>query len=222
MNHENFFPAAGNLEEQVGDFSDRPENGDKESYNRWIESVRKRCLEQEVGNYFVADSKIEGRGWFAKRDFQVSDVISHYLVGPYEDLRTIDQLIPDSEFTKSVVQFGIGPHGEGIYIGVPNHPRKYINHSCKPNVGLRIVDLANKESDCLLVCIDSIKRGEEITLDYSTTQLEEWQMECRCGTDFCRHTITDFARLAPELQDKYIKLGIIPDWMIKAVRGNSQ
>lgn len=218
MNHEKFFPAADGLKEQTRDFSDRSEKGDKESYNRWVESVRKGNLEQEVGNYFVADSKIEGKGWFA--NFEVGDVISHYLVGPYEDLRTTDKLIPGSEFAKSVVQFGIGPHGEGIYIGVLNHPRKYINHSCKPNAGLRVVDLTNGELDCLLVAIDSIKKGEEITLDYSTTQLEEWQMECKCGKKSCRHTITDFARLAPTLQDKYIKLGIIPDWMIKAVRGN--
>lgn len=194
-----------------------PEN--KKAYDDWVEEVRRQDLERETGNYSVRESSIEGEGWFANRDFKFHDLLSHYLVGRYEDIRLSDQIEPGSDFDRNAVQCGVTPDGKGLYISVLHHPRKYINHSCDPNVGILRRPRAEGGWDSDLISIRSIRKGEEITLDYATTQLEEWSLRgCRCGTAFCRHTITDFAHLPPELQDKYIALGIIPDWMMSVAR----
>jgi hypothetical protein len=61
-----------------------------------------------------------------------------------------------------------------------------------------------------------IKKGDEITWDYSTTLDEdEWEMNCSCGSIICRKKVRDFKYLPREIQLRYKKLGIIPKWILK-------
>ena len=70
---------------------------------------------------------------------------------------------------------GIGPN---VWID-PCLPLQYINHSCNPNSGFG----ANRT----LVATREILPGEEITLDYSTTEADpHWRMQCTCGSPLCR------------------------------------
>lgn len=63
-----------------------------------------------------------------------------------------------------------------------------------------------------------IKKDEECTFDYSTTMDEDdWEMDCSCGSKNCRHQIRDFKYLPKKLQEKYIEMGIIPDYIVKIV-----
>jgi SET domain-containing protein len=79
----------------------------------------------------------------------------------------------------------------------------YVNHSCRPNAGLR--------GTRTLVALRDIEPGEEIRFDYSTSMDEElWTMQCACGHSDCRGVIGDFKYLAPELQERYIAMGIVP------------
>ncbi|MBI2625395.1 MAG: hypothetical protein HYW70_03640 [Candidatus Nealsonbacteria bacterium] len=58
-------------------------------------------------------------------------------------------------------------------------------------------------------------RGE-ITFDYSTTMDEDdWGMDCQCGSKSCRGRIRDFKYLPPDIQKKYLDLGIVPEYISK-------
>lgn len=196
-----------------------PDSEHREAYTAWVEEVRAKDLKKEEGNYELKKSEIEGWGWYARRDFVRNEVISKYLVGRYEDIRIGDDIEEGSDFDHGAVQCGVTEKGDALYIGVPNSPRRFINHSCEPNVGISRHPRSEGGWDSFIIAICDIKTGDEIVLDYSTTQLEKWEMEgCRCGKENCRHTVTDFAHISPDLQEKYIKMGIIPDWMKDAIK----
>ena len=85
-----------------------------------------------------------------------------------------------------------------------------INHSCNPNSGLVF-----KKNKIMLTAIRTIRKYEEITWDYSTTMDEdEWEMDCLCGNKNCRKRIRDFKYLPRRIQQKYIKLGIVPKYIL--------
>lgn len=63
------------------------------------------------------------------------------------------------------------------------------------------------------MAIKDIEKGEEITWDYSTTMDEDiWEMDCNCGSKKCRKRIRDFKYLPKEIKERYVKLGIVPDY----------
>jgi len=85
------------------------------------------------------------------------------------------------------------------------------NHSCQPNAGLR------RTSE--LIAISSIKRGKEITFDYSATvgpniAKQLWTMRCRCGSRNCRKSIGNVLTIPKKQIDKYRKAGALQDWLI--------
>ena len=60
---------------------------------------------------------------------------------------------------------------------------EFINHSCDPNLVTRIV-----KGHILYFSKRSIKRGEELTVDYRFAHDVE-KIECTCGSKKCRGTI---------------------------------
>ena len=86
---------------------------------------------------------------------------------------------------------------------------RYFNHSCDPNTGI-------KEGN-MLVALREIKKGEEITYDYSSVVCAhcDWRMHCACGSNVCRKVIKN-ARSIPKKQlQKYIELGVLPRFIKK-------
>ena len=74
---------------------------------------------------------------------------------------------------------GFGP-GRWI-VPAADCPWRYINHSCEPNCGLK---------GRTVVALRRIRKGEEITIDYSTTEEDPyWRMSCSCGSLRCRKQI---------------------------------
>ena len=55
-------------------------------------------------------------------------------------------------------------------------PERYANHSCDPNT---------KVEDNADVAIKDIKKGEEITSDYSVANIQK-HFACNCGSKKCR------------------------------------
>jgi len=50
----------------------------------------------------------------------------------------------------------------------------------------------------------TLKKGEEVTYDYGTTECNpKWRMECRCGLECCRGTITGDEWKNPEFRAKF-------------------
>ncbi|MFH1055578.1 MAG: SET domain-containing protein-lysine N-methyltransferase [Candidatus Altiarchaeota archaeon] len=100
---------------------------------------------------------------------------------------------------------------EDLYLGPSGSFDDYMNHSCNPNAGLRIA-----EGKAQLIAIRNIKKGDEVTWDYSTTMDEDdWEMECGCGHKKCRKSVRDFKHLPKEVKGEYIRLGIVPEYIIR-------
>jgi hypothetical protein len=111
------------------------------------------------------DSEIAGIGVFAGRNYRKGDVI-WTLAGP---VRTDSQTGEDPDYV------GIGP---GLWID-PARPLDKLNHCCEPNAAF------GRKRD--LIALRPIREGEEITFDYSTTEVDpDWSMRCGCGTASCR------------------------------------
>lgn len=89
-----------------------------------------------------------------------------------------------------------------------------INHACDPNCGLR------NSSD--LYTLRSIKAGEEITYDYSTTCVDDpgngMHMLCNCGSNYCRKLIKGFETIPKEILVKYLKLDALPYFIRKRAK----
>jgi len=99
--------------------------------------------------------------------------------------------------------------GPDLYIGASGGPDDYINHSCEPNAGLRI---AGTTVD--LYAIRDIATGEELSFDYSTTLDEDdFTMSCQCCTPSCRGTIRDGKYLPYDVWQRYVALGIVPEYV---------
>ena len=99
-----------------------------------------------------------------------------------------------------------------LYMGPSGGFDDYINHSCDPNGGIRA-----DGGRLLFIAIRNIAPDEEITWDYST-YLEEnfgWTMKCECGSKNCRKVVSDFQYLSPELQKKYLNMGIVIPYITK-------
>src|SRR5437870_5452142 len=120
---------------------------------------------------YLAPSPINGRGLFTRgplapgaRAVLVSGPIMQHAY---------------SEHFWQVGQNWIGI-GEGTWVmPADDHPMSFSNHSCEPNTivseGLR------------LIALRPIAAGEELVLDYSTTELDPfWAMACTCGAARCR------------------------------------
>jgi hypothetical protein len=143
-------------------------------------------------NLKVSDCNV-GRGLFARRAFTPGELIIVF-GGPRFDR---NHGIHDTESGANLLQTGWR-----TYI-LPEPPALFANHSCNPNAGLI--------NGRRMVAIRPIAENEEIRFDYSTTMAENfWTMDCRCGDPACRKVVTDFKYLPPEVQSRYLKLGIVP------------
>lgn len=144
-----------------------------------------------------------GNDVFANKNFKRGEQIIEF----HGKFVTYEQLPrPYNEVKDHYVQIG-----KNLYMGPSGNIDDFFNHSCSPNSGLKITG-----KKAVLAAIRDIQKGEEITWDYSTTMDEDdWTMECTCGSQNCRKTIMDFKYLPKNVQQRYIKLGIVPDYILE-------
>jgi SET domain-containing protein len=118
---------------------------------------------------------------------------------------TLDDAVAKGDHEGDVLQ--IGP---GLYLD-PQSPGLYINHSCAPNAGIR----ASRR----VVALRDIEANEEVYFDYSTTMSEDrWTMRCDCRKPGCRGVIEDFHTLPTAVQDKYLAMGIVSDFIVRELQ----
>jgi len=148
----------------------------------------------------IKESGSLGRGLFATQLIKKGGQILEF-TGPFISLEEAWQKAPD----KLSCPLQIGPTQ---YIDI-QEPGVLANHSCSPNAGV--------QNDRFLVAIQDIQPGQEIFYDYSTTMEtmdeDNWTLECRCGGPNCRHTISDFRCLPPEVQESYLQLNIVQSFI---------
>jgi hypothetical protein len=116
----------------------------------------------------VRKSSISGKGVFANRDFCAREIV---LVWNPKPIKKVDI----QNLNKESAHF-IEKIGKRFYVMQP--PEKYVNHSCDPNTR------ADGRSD---VALRNIKKGEEITSDYSGSGIISFQ--CHYGSKKCKKII---------------------------------
>ena len=151
----------------------------------------------------ITPSEINGLGLFANRGFSVND--------PVCQLQGVLKRRPSRSLPNWI---GIGP---GLWID-PDLPLQHINHSCASNVAFG----RNRR----LYALRNIAVGEEITLDYSTTEADpKWSMTCACQSVNCRKTLFaiqySFAGetpppASPLMQRIWYKLRLVPSSEVSA------
>jgi SET domain-containing protein len=141
----------------------------------------------------VRESKIHGRGLFAKIDIAKGEIIAvkggHIVDG--ETLRR--------EITPRLGPVEIQIDGDLFIAPVIEDERElsmlYTNHSCEPNIGIR--------GEITFVAMRDISAGEELTHDWAMTDDDDYSVECNCGARNCRKALTGKDWQRPELQRKY-------------------
>jgi uncharacterized protein len=120
----------------------------------------------------VKKSGIEGKGVFATRDFKKGETVIEWDISHQLPLEKVKRL-PENK--KEYVIYTKGK------IILQQLPAKYVNHSCNPNT--RVKNFCD-------VAMRNIKKGEEITSDYTNDLNSDEIMNCNCGSKNCKRIIT--------------------------------
>lgn len=159
-------------------------------------------------------SAIAGNGAFATRAYKKGEKVM-MLTGKRMNARGVDRLIEAGKLRID------DPYelGDGTYL-VLDHTPLMANHSCNPNTGIR-----GKNQ---LIALRAIRRGEEITYDYSTvvgdTASDEspWTMRCRCGAKTCRRKVGNWRTLPTPRLALYRRNDVLPTFIKKLDRAHSR
>jgi hypothetical protein len=132
----------------------------------------------------VKNSGIEGKGLFASEEIKAGEVIWRKDPGEarfhIDVIRSWPKEKQEKFFWHAYQVDDEWYHGPED--GVVTDPADYMNHSCDPNTWF--VD------DETMVARRDIKKGEEITYDYATSESNEnFVMRCDCGVSNCRNVI---------------------------------
>jgi hypothetical protein len=136
---------------------------------------------------FVAPTGRTGKGLFAAVPFAAGEAI--LVIRGRKRRSTYDG------------HYRVGPRWIGIANNTwleptPNSHASYLNHSCDANAVIT--------ADMQLVAVAPIAKGQEIWIDYSTTEADpHWKMACRCGSPRCRGTIQAVHSLPPDMYARY-------------------
>ena len=116
----------------------------------------------------VKESEIQGKGVFAAKDFKKGEIVLDWSDSPVFTPEQAEK-IPEEE--RKYVYY------EGNKRVLVKPPARYVNHSCDPNTFCRdFCDIAKRD----------IKKGEEITEDYSKENNPFFRLDCNCGSKNCK------------------------------------
>ncbi|OHD64579.1 MAG: hypothetical protein A2176_08815 [Spirochaetes bacterium RBG_13_51_14] len=180
----------------------------KQSFlDRWMWFVGRTLFERmhmESCRMLIRDTE-KGKAVFADADIRKGGFICEF-TGPTYTMDEYKKLHDPSN--NHFLQID-----DDRFMGPSHNADDLINHSCDPNCGLVYRDGIVK-----LIAIREIVKGEELSFDYSTTMDEDcWEMECLCGGHNCRKVVRDFKYLPPDVQKKYIALGVVMPFIVKKI-----
>jgi uncharacterized protein len=140
----------------------------------------------------VKESSIHGQGLFALEPISKGEIVC--IKGGYifngKTLRSMPEWYRAAEI----------PIADNLFIGPLNADERagsmiFSNHSCEPNIGV--------QGQIIFVAMRDIQAGEELTHDWATTDDDDYEMECKCGSGNCRQIITGRDWQRKDLQAKY-------------------
>ena len=146
----------------------------------------------------IEKSKIHNNGVFAKIDIKKGTKIIEYVgekVSKNEAENRVTQTINNANEQNGAVYIFELDKKFDIDGNVPYNHAKYINHSCNPNVGFL--------GQIIYVTMRNIEPGEELCHDYSMERTDDYSLECRCGSEYCRGKITGADWKRTDLQERY-------------------
>lgn len=155
--------------------------------------------------YSVRNSKIHGRGVFAKRPIRKGIRVIEY-TGPIISTKEADKVgnTIDEHGHSHTMLFTVDD--DRVIDGTRGGDAKYINHSCSPNCE------AVQDGDQIFIeSLRPIKKGEEITYEYhlvvegKITDKVKKEYECFCGSPNCRHTQIDSKIIAKQARKDKLK-----------------
>jgi uncharacterized protein len=155
---------------------------------------------------YLAETAMRGVGVFAARRFSPGDIVMMDFDGDYYDQAvTYEELCKRNIELKYPLQ--VGPDLFRIPSGTIDD---FTNHSCEPNTGIRLY-----ARGAVILAIRHIAIHDEITFDYSTYLNNPYErIACRCGSKSCRGIIGNFTTLPRTLQQRYLALGIVGDFVL--------
>lgn len=125
-----------------------------------------------MAKVIVKKSGIQGKGLFASGLIKKGEVVNVWHPKKVVLKKELSHL--STYEMKYVEPWGKGKHA------VMGIPERYVNHSCDPNT------FVSRRRD---VALHEIKKGEEITSDYSSLGTQD-SFLCRCGKKNCRKHIS--------------------------------
>ena len=140
----------------------------------------------------VRNSGIEGRGLFAMEDIKAGEIT--WWQGPDEPryhIATVRSWPLEKQEAFFQLAYQVGDEWyHGPVEGSPYDPADFMNHSCDPNTWF--ID------DATMVARRDLKKGEEVTYDYATSEIMETYVlsRCNCGAPDCRQVVrgSDYRR----------------------------
>jgi uncharacterized protein len=156
---------------------------------------------------YLAETVGRGIGVFAARRFSPGAIVMMDFDGDYYDqVLSYEALRASNIDLKYPLQ--VGPDLFRIPSGTIDD---FTNHSCDPNTGIRLYARGS-----VTIAIRHIDVHDEITFDYSTYLNNPYErIACRCGSKNCRGMIGNFATLPRTLQQRYLALGIVGDFVLE-------
>ena len=141
----------------------------------------------------VRESKIHGRGLFARADIAKEEIVA------VKGGHVIDRKTLRENVTPRLGPVEIQIDDDLFIAPMTDEQREssmlYLNHSCDPNLGMR--------GEITFVAMRSIRSGEELTHDWAMTDDDDYSIECNCGAPDCRKTLTGKDWQRPDLQERY-------------------
>ena len=140
----------------------------------------------------VGESRIEGRGLFARRRIGKGEIVA-IKGGHVYDARTLARV--KGRVAVSYIQIA-----DGFFIGARSaaevrRNKMFINHSCAPNLGIR--------GQIVFVALRDIAAREELTYDWAMEENGPGRTRCRCGAQGCRRVLTGRDWMNLRLQRRY-------------------
>ena len=148
-------------------------------HGKYIRGIRgcncKSTADSAEGNHQIFLSYIRGNQFYGRLvNFKKGEIVLDW---SDSQVLTQEQANKVPEEDKKFLYY------PGDKIVLVTSPARFVNHSCDPNTFIRgFFGIAKRD----------IKKGEEITEDYSKEHNPGFKMECRCGSKNCKKIITAF------------------------------
>lgn len=142
----------------------------------------------------VRNSKIHGKGVFAKRKITAGTCIIEYAGKRITEKQAVKRKEADADNPFHTFFFSLDT-GKMIDGDDQGNDARWINHCCAPNCEAR-----EEKGKVFIYAVTDIRRGDELNYDYGLiigerhTAKAKRNYECRCGASTCRGTMLALKR----------------------------